>query len=155
MDFHDLPDLGFLQFADSSVGVGSGSRFISKTGTWGLISVSNRTCLYRKKINHQCKWSNIVYVNRKSTRKFRNCDNSGLNPTKMHIPYQFLCFDHVSCSSLLYWLSILGLENHHRECNILLVFTFIAKYHSYKRKVGTCIGKYKSFINWFHVWSHW
>ena len=65
---------------------------------WGWVPVH---CLYRKlvledwylyQIEHvhieknidRCKWSNIVYFNRKSTRKFRNCDNSGLIiPTKM------------------------------------------------------------------------
>ena len=31
------------------LGAGTGSRLLSKTGTWGLIFVLNRTCPYRKK----------------------------------------------------------------------------------------------------------
>ena len=45
------------------------------------ICIESNVCI-EKNIDHQ--WSNIVYFNRKSTRNFRNCDNSGLIPTKMH-----------------------------------------------------------------------
>ena len=41
------------------------------------ICIEPNMSVSKKNIDHQCKWSNIVYFNRKATRKFRNCDNSG------------------------------------------------------------------------------
>ena len=46
--------------------------------------IESNISVWKKNTSHQYKWSNIVYFNRKSTRKLRNCDSTGLIPTKMH-----------------------------------------------------------------------
>ena len=112
----------------------------------------------KKNIDHQCKWSNTVYFNRKSTRKFRNGDNSGLIPTKMHnsLPDFFVLITRVVVIFFIGDPSLVGEPPSRVE--IRLVFKILLQSITVTNESQTCIGNYKSFIKkcfyWFHVWPH-
>ena len=67
-----------------------------------------RVLIKNKNTEYPCKWSKNVYLNRKSIRNFKNCDNSLLIPTKMcnfvlitSWSYYVICLFFIGHSSLV------------------------------------------------------